>query len=98
MYLICFMPEDGTNFVPQGLCYTEQQARYWVQNAPHSVLGTYVFMYVPVLEQGNFWQRREPWQLPGYVSPQVPYQVPGPSYVPEYLHIGDYPPGPSITC
>lgn len=91
MYLICFQPFGQGQFVPQGLCYSEQQAKEWLKNVPTSVFGTYIYMFVPLLEQGNYWQRREYWQFPGYVpQPAYPYELPA--------QISDFPPGPIITC
>ena len=62
MWLICFIPLGTNNFAPQMLCNTEQEAREWVKNAPFSVVGSYVYMFVPLSRPTGYFQRQE--QLP----------------------------------
>lgn len=98
MWLIMFRPSGTNQFVPQLICYSEEEASEWVKNAPMSVVGTYSYMYVPVSKVGNYWTRREPYQLPGYTWPvTVPYYAP--ERRPWQYEIGDWPDStPKITC
>ncbi len=99
MWLIMFRPNGTNQFVPQMLCYSEEEASEWVKNAPFSVVGTYSYVYVPVSKVGNYWTRREPYQLPGYTWPvTVPYYT-TPEWRPWQYEIGDWPDStPKITC
>lgn len=74
MWLICFQPLGTNEFVPQIICYSEQEAKQWVKNAPISVVGNYVYMYVPTSRPMNYFKREEPYQFPAY-QPAIPYYV-----------------------
>ena len=59
MWVICFKPNGTDKLVPQILCSTEQEARNWVQNAPFSVVGSYIYMFVPTANPIGYFQRKE---------------------------------------
>lgn len=99
MWLICFQPNGSSTFVPQVLCYTEEQAKEWLQNMPFSAVGSYSYMYVPIGTMGNYWHKQEPkyapnWQWP---TPVVPYYEPPRRQW--QIEVGDWPGSyPVITC
>ena len=102
MWLICFKPVGTNNLVPQILCNTEEEARNWVKNAPYSVVGTYTFMFVPVATPSGYFERKEPYQCPGYYYNQwLPYYTEDPSSTGGVrrqwqLEIGDWPGQPPL--
>ena len=100
MWLIMFQPMGSTQFVPQGLCYSEQEAKNWVQNAPFSAVGSYSYMYVPVMQIGNYWKRQEPYILPDYQFPYPPvHYYTTPERKQWQIEVGDWPDShPRITC
>ncbi len=60
MWLIMFQPIGTNQFVPQLLCSSEQEAKKWVQNAPFSVVGSYIYMFVPLARPTGYFIRQEP--------------------------------------
>lgn len=100
MWLICFQPIGTDRFVPQILCNSEQEAKEWVKNAPFSVVGSYVYMFVPLNRPTGYFQRQEPYQCPGYDYNQYyPYWFTTPERRPWQIEIGDWPDStPKITC
>ena len=96
MWLICFQPLGTREFVPQILCCSEQEAKEWVRNAPVSVVGSYVYMFVPTASPLGYFKRQEPYQFPSY-QPAYPMWVDPPRRQWQ-LEVGDWPPPPAITC
>lgn len=100
MWLICFKPIGTENLVPQILCNSEEDAKNWVKNAPYSVVGTYIYMFVPVSKPSGYWERQEPYQCPDwqYPYPLYPYVV-QPARKQWQIEIGDWPGSyPQINC
>lgn len=98
MWLICFQPIGSDKLVPQILCNTEQEAKNWVKNAPFSVVGSYIYMFVPLATPVGYFKKEEPYQLPGY-NPVVPYYVEERRSPAKWQYeVGDWPFPPSIQC
>lgn len=97
MWLICFQPIGTDKLVPQILCNTEQEAKNWVKKAPFSVVGSYIYMFVPLATPVGYFKREEPYQLPGY-NPPVPYYVSDRPPARWQYEIGDWPSLPQIQC
>lgn len=96
MWLICFQPLGTREFVPQILCYSEQEAKEFVINASMSVVGSYIYMFVPTASPVGYFKRQEPYSFPSY-QPTYPMWI-DQSNKPEQSEIGDYLPPPAITC
>lgn len=65
MWLICFKPAGTSEMVPQLIFPTEQEAKIWLQSAPFSVVGTYIYMFVPLAKPNGYFQRQEqPYYFP----------------------------------
>lgn len=90
MWLICFQPVGSDRLVPQLLCNSEQEAKDWVKNAPFSVVGSYIYMFVPLNRPIGYFKREEPYQFPAYQTP-VPYYADEQPRRQWQLEIGDWP-------
>lgn len=98
MWLICFQPLGTEQFVPQILCSSEQEAKEWVKNAPISIVGNYVYMFVPLARPMGYFKKQEPYQLPAQY-PAVPYWVEERRPPARWQYeVGDWPFPPPITC
>lgn len=101
MWLICFQPIGSDRLVPQLLCNSEQEAKDWVKNAPFSVVGSYIYMFVPLNTPVGYFKRQEPYQFPAYQEVYPYYLDDNSTAVPQrrpwQIAIGDWPGQPPQT-
>ena len=97
MWVICFQPNGTDKLVPQILCFTEQEAKDWVKKAPFSVVGTYVYMFVPTANPMGVFKREENYQFPAHQYSYPEYCPPQPKQW--QYEVGDFPNAlPQIMC
>ena len=98
MWVICFQPNGSDKLTPQLICTTEEEAKRCVQRMPYSVVGTYLYMFVPMASPAGIFKRNEePYQFPAY-QPAPPYYVDRQERRPWQIEVGDWPFPPEIRC
>lgn len=73
MWVICFQPIGTNQYVPQIICQTEQEARNWVQRAPFSAVGCYIYMFVPLANPTGYFKREE--EYPCFSTERRQWQI-----------------------